>query len=417
MRARCLVPLVLVAALLVQAGGLSPPGTKIKALLMGKVMPQYPPASWFSYEPLVDYALIPTGVFGSFSFPLDEARRSVRIYFPRTRERIEEYDFFTFRGVYMEALSGTQVENTKSAVTRDGAGAFLEIGGITKNWGEGVNWPWVESTLAPVFPNDPMAGELWTQNLQGNLPYKVVVNQDPSLPPVIRMFLPFGIETVRGSWYILLIVPQPGATVWGWARGAYPGVLGEDPPWLLSWKYGGAMTWSAADSLDTPWWDGSLFESDQEYGLDIMMNIILHSLGRPLPKDVVLPNAVRQQFALLADRMSSLASYLDFIERFGVSSSRLEGAREEVEALVQKAVDSYLEGEYQLALDDAREAGTALHAVEQKAARWKDQALLWIYVIEWTIVTATMMVTGYILYALMLRRRLYKEVRTTRMLG
>jgi hypothetical protein len=115
--------------------------------------------------------------------------------------------------------------------------------------------------------------------------------------------------------------------------------------------------------------------------------------------------------------MSSLASYLDFIERFGVSSSRLEGAREEVEALVQKAVDSYLEGEYQLALDDAREAGTALHAVEQKAARWKDQALLWIYVIEWTIVTATMMVTGYILYALMLRRRLYKEVRTTRMLG
>jgi hypothetical protein len=42
-------------------------------------------------------------------------------------------------------------------ITEEGSGSFIEAGGTTMNWLEGVNGPWVDSTLAEVFPNDPGA--------------------------------------------------------------------------------------------------------------------------------------------------------------------------------------------------------------------------------------------------------------------
>ncbi len=404
---------LIAAALIGPTGGHA---QKIQALLIGKVMPEYPPASWFACEPLVDYALVPTGMFGGYSFSIEEAQRSVRAYFPRSDDKLHRYDFFTYRGVYMEAFAPSQIEAMRSAIVNRGSGALVEIGGITKNWAEGVNWPWVQSTLASVFPNDPDAGEVWAANIQAiHLPYKVVVNRDPSLPPLLRMFLPLGIEGVRGYWYIVLIVPRQGSTTWGWAKGAYPGVLGGDPPWLLSWKYHDSVTWSLADAVDAPWWDDVFYPSDQKYGLDIMMNLILYSLGRPLPDNVLLVNSVRHRFELHAQRMSTLTSYMDFVERFGVSTAKLLEAKRNVDLAMDKAMDTYLKGDYQRSLEECQEALDSIHNLEAKVVEWKNQALYWVYLTEWTAVAGTLMITGYVLYLLMLHRRLYRTVDTTRM--
>lgn len=411
------VPIVAMLVLPTMVGWPGGHAQKIQALLIGKVMPEHPPASWFAYEPSVDYALVPTGVFGAYSFPIAEAQRSVRVYFPRSQERLQEYDFLTYRGVYMEAFVPSQIEAMRSTIMEGGSGALVEIGGITKNWAEGVNWPWVQSTLASVFPNDPAAGDIWAANVQGNLPYKVVVNQDPSLPPLLRMFVPLGIESVRGYWYIVLIVPRQGATSWGWAKGAYPGVLGGDPPWLLSWRYHDSVTWSLADSLDTPWWDDAFYDSDQRYGLDIMMNMVLYSLGRPLPDDILLVNSVRQGFHLHGQRMSTLSSYLDFVEGFGVRSTRLLEAKQEVDLMTATAMDTYLQGDYELALEETQDAADAIHALEAKAVEWRNQVLYWIFLTEWAAVAGTLMITGYVLYVLMLQKRLYHAVDVTRMMG
>lgn len=319
----------------------------------------------------------------------------------------------------MEALLPVQIENLRSGIVDEGMGAFLELGGITKNWAEGVNLPWVESTLAEVFPNDPGAGEIWEKykNLYGNLAYRVEVNEDPALPPVISMFLSLGIENVRGFWYSVLLTPQQGATTWGWTRGSYPG----DPPWLLSWTYGKGMTWSVADSLDTPWWDdafnlvtGDGSSSDQQYGLDILLNIVLHSLGRPLPDDVVLLNTIRRKFQLTAEKVSTLYSFMEFVERFGVSSSRLMAEQQVVEEIIVGAEELYLDGLYQDSLSELERADDAIHELENKAMRWKDQALFWIYLIEWTAVTGTLTIAGSFTYMAMLRRRFYRQVKITR---
>jgi hypothetical protein len=338
-------------------------------------------------------------------------------------ERMAEYEFLWFRGVFMDVLLPGQIENLRSVIVEEGSGSFVEAGGLTKNWVEGVNRPWVDSTLAEVFPNDPGASDIWEeyQFSMGPLPYSVVVNQDPRLPPVVSMLIPLGIEEFR-SWYLVLAKPQQGATTWAWAKGAYPGVLGGDPPWLLSWRYGEGMTWSMASA----WWDpnygssgfpGNGVWTEQTHGLDLFVNMVLHSLGRPLPGDIVLVNTIRQRFQLLTERFSTLYYLMDFVERFGVSSSRLMAEQHLVGELVGNAEDLYLDGFYQLSLNEVDRVEDVLYELENKVIRWRNQALRWIHTIEWAAVSGTAILAGYLTYMVMLRRKFYRQVEITKFGG
>ena len=55
-----------------------------------------------------------------------------------------------------------------------------------------------------------------------------------------------------------------------------------------------------------------------------------------------------------------------------------------------------------------------LREADELALRAKQTALFWVYVIEWLVVTATLLVCATVLWALMVRRRLYREVSATR---
>jgi hypothetical protein len=378
---------------------------KVDTLMVGKGAGNLP-MGWSS-EPLVDFTNVPMGDY--FVYSIEEARRMVRLYFPRTDEAMAEFEFLWLNAVYVESLTLSQIESLRSAIVEGGSGSFTGGGGLTKNWGEGVNRAWVDSTLADVFPNDPDASDLWERfkNSLGPLGYQVVVNKNPALPPVISMFLPLGIEELRSS-YLVLMKPQQGAITWAWARGAYPGVLGEDPPLLLSWEYGEGMTWTIAQvgGPEGLW-------REQIYGLDMFVNIILHSLGRPLPEDIMLVNTVRRRFQRVADRVSSLYSYMDFVERFGASSSRLIAEQRVVEEIVVGAENLYLNGLYQDSLSELERGEEIVQDLEKMAVKWKDQALLWIYAIEWALVTGTLTLAGSFTYMVMLRRRLYRRAGLT----
>jgi hypothetical protein len=387
--------------------------SRIQMLLIGQVTPEHCPAPiWLDYEPLVEYSLVPTKLYYSMTY--EEAQRFIRIYLPRNREDLQDIDFFMFINPYFEPFTPVQIENLRAAIVEDGSGAFQTLGGITIDW-TNVNWPWVESTLAGTFPNDTTDYTAWEKQKEGNLPYRVVVNQDGSLPPVLKMFVPLGIERVPGYWTIVLIVPQDGATTWARADGAYPKASEEPPAWLLSWTYGEGMTWSVADDLDCPWWADTYHPSKQEYGLDILVNIVLHSLGRPLPEDIVLVNAVRQELELYNERRSSLSSFFEFVERFGVSSTRLLQERLRIDGIVEDARSNYIDGYHLEALELTESAHEELGSLETKTMRLKDQAHVWVYLIEWAAVTGTSMIAGYVLYMLLVRRKLYREVEVTRM--
>jgi len=54
---------------------------------------------------------------------------------------------------------------------------------------------------------------------------------------------------------------------------------------------------------------------------------------------------------------------------------------------------------------------------EAAADKVKNEALLWVYVSEWLSVTGTSLVCGFLLWTLMIRRRMYKEVAYTQFRG
>jgi hypothetical protein len=177
------------------------------------------------------------------------------------------------------------------------------------------------------------------------------------------------------------------------------------------------MTWSVADDLDVPWWSGVFYISEQEYGHDVLMNIILHSLDRPLPQDIILVNAVRRDFRTYNERISTINAFIDFIEKFGANANRLVNDMLEVDATMDLAMDHYIEGRYDQALEVAERAHDALTEFDRRTMKLKDQALVWVYVTEWAVVSGTGLLSGYVAFVLMLRKRLYRQVQVTRMTG
>jgi hypothetical protein len=73
----------------------------------------------------------------------------------------------------------------------------------------------------------------------------------------------------------------------------------------------------------------------------------------------------------------------------------------------------YMEGDYDGALAEIDNAIAAVFDLEALAVELKERALLWIYIIEWLTILATGMIFGSLLWALMVRRRLYREVGAT----
>jgi hypothetical protein len=396
---------------------------RIRVLLVGQVTPEYCSApGWFDSEPIMEYILVPTKLI--YVMRLEEARRFVRLYFPRSRKAIESYDFQMFINPYFEPFTPAQIENMRLAILETGRSAFQTLGGLTIDWLT-VNWFWVISTLAHAFPNDPMEYDLWnlnkkyclpgyTQDLGGGSYYRVQVSRDPSLPPVLTMFLPLGIEQVRGYGAIVIMTPEQGSRLWASAIGAYP-ALAPTVPWLLSWDYGEGTTWSVADDIDCPWWSGTLKPSEQKYGFDILMNIVLWTLGEPLPEDIVLVNWARQGFQAYQKEGNDMLVLLDFVERFGANTNVVLREKTDLDAVVEAAKIMHLNRDYQGALEETKQARRQLVELQKKAINLKDNALFWVYVIEWAVVSATSLLTGLTIYYIMVKRRVYREVGLTRL--
>ena len=108
-------------------------------------------------------------------------------------------------------------------------------------------------------------------------------------------------------------------------------------------------------------------------------------------------------------------SLLEFADRFGGNTAPLEEVLGAVEKLKALADEHYLNQEYDSVLDVMGEITDQLTQLADDAIRIKDQALFWVYTIEWIAVSATLMACGSAIWTLMVRRRAYREVRTTRL--
>jgi len=410
------VPPVLFLAALLLSGAASAAEMN-RVLMVGQVFPyETPVAGWFESDPAFDYVVVPvrrdTG--GWTSYPEKEARRYVRLYFPRSFDLLVEYDILCYVDTYFGHLTGNQIDMMFRAIRDSGLGGLTTLGGGI-SWVEEYRESWANSRVGLAFP---------TEYLQppGQIKYvetfTVRLVDSPTIPPVFTPFRELGIEGQVGRQAAELGARE-GATTFATMVETMMGIKDTGMPFAVAWNYGEGITWSVATDIQSDYnlfwtrWGG---DDGYKYAMDLFLNMLLYSMDRELISDIVQYHVVREQFAFYMESKSILYSLLEFVEKFGANRVAVDEEVETLDEMYVRAMDLYLVQDIDGALEVLEEVFDEMDQVSRHAMVLKDRALLWVYVVEWATVTSTLMVCAFALWTVMVRRRLYREAGLTRAL-
>jgi hypothetical protein len=366
---------------------------RAKVLLSGDIYP-CPVITLCVIDPLYEYVPLQTR-----EIPQDDAKRYARLYFPRTRELLFEYSMLFFVDCDMSPFSGKQVSYMLQGIEEGHLGTF---------WTFGPHYGSVASSdLQQVIPHE--MSKDFNSWAWGHDFYRVIFRRER--PPVFTPFVELGLENVR-AYGCGQLSPRIGTTIWG-------DMLPWRWPWMVTWEFGGTggLCWVAADDLDHPFWERTTYGfTENKYPVDILANIITYTVGGELPDDVLLPIYIRRELQDFNNGRNLFVSVLEFVEKFGADTGELYDELLTIDAGVfMDAKVAYMEGDYPDALSMAKVGNEEIKVLVDRALEARERALMWIFVIEWLTVSGTSMISGFVLWTLMVRRRIYREVETTRL--
>jgi hypothetical protein len=391
-------PLVLALILLLSSAAAAPkvdPGTgRIRLLMIGETGPTNQEATYFLFtDPMVDLSIIPAGDVAD----VETSKRFVRIYVPRTYERlaggfdvIELFDFVPY------VLMDKHIQWMHDAVRDGGLGlALVEMGWYSvTDWTGNDAEAWMATSLYPAYPCDLVIGKG-----NKNTAFMEIVDEDPlvDLPGFERVQMT-GVKT-HG-----IQIARAGSRLFTrWAEGKEDaivgGTYGEGSTMMIP------MGWDNVPAETARGWD---------YYVDLVLNHVYYVAKVPLPEDPALARRIRLAFNDFHTRQALAFSILEFIDRFGANTGKLEERIIQLESQKADAQDLYVQGDYQGSWEALDLAIQGLSEISQDSMKLKERAFLWIYVVEWLAVTGTLLVCGFVLWSLMVRRQLYREVSLTR---
>jgi len=106
---------------------------------------------------------------------------------------------------------------------------------------------------------------------------------------------------------------------------------------------------------------------------------------------------------------------VDIVDSFGGDFAAVTAAAMDCDGARAAADKLYFSGEYTSALEAYDFAIRLVNEKVDEARVLARRALFNVYLIEWAAVTGTFLLSGFALYTLMVRRKLYAEVRLTRL--
>jgi hypothetical protein len=359
-------------------------------------------------EPAIDITLVPARAFG-MELPDEYLHRLSRIYFPRNKDSLLLNDVLFFYAPRLDFFTSQQQAMMADFVGTEGK---VSIAYPLSNHAE-VQIPWLNSPLSGVFPVDMerFAFEssvgminLWWDNRAFRLAR--------GLPPVFSVFESTGIYDVRVYRVCRPCYAKEGATTWLYMIDGPPG--NPEAPAFVSWPYGDSEAWAFGAPHPGP---GEHWESVGTWWELVFLNIFYHSSGKEILsfEEGVTKRSVKTQFSYFRDSASLFQSIVDFVSKVGANTVQAESILGKANQAKSGAETDYLERRYGEAGDKMQDALQLVERAMDEAQQAKDSALFWVYVSEWLATTAVALISGVLLWWLMVRRSLYKEVAITQL--
>ncbi len=383
--------LILLLVALPTIGARVGPGGTVRAICFGDVIDQYGGFNSFVVirtDPAIDTTLVPSrpGYLGSY----DAALRNMRMYMTRNYATlIQEQDLILTSDADRTVFTTQWIDWLVRSVTDGGLG--LEwLGSIASSSFES----WEGTTLAEIAPTSP--GKEY--DVSGS--FRVEVEKEDE---VLMDALPW--ERAPPLANINTQIPKRGSEVW--ARIEHP----DRHPLITHWEIGEGVVICFASKFPNgvvPW------AREWGYFPQAMIYLVYRTAEKELPRDPLLFQNLLSGFYEYEQMNSMVVSLFSFIERFGGRVDSLYERLDEIAADKAGADDVYMEGRFEECLDIMAEIKEEQYSVMEASFKARDTALFWVHVTEWCATTGALILGGMLVWALMIRRKLYRDVEVTR---
>lgn len=355
-------------------------------------------------DPLFSINLVAASLRGFGGWELPDVQRAVRLYMPRNYDALlSNFDVIVLDNANVFAVPSVQIEMLARGV-REGRKGFLMTGGW-ESFGGNNNPAWGPTAIGDLLPTVDIEGT-WVER------GRVVIDSEDN---EFMSSLPW---EKKSEWmyefHHNLVEVKEGARQLAHTEENLFGPA--EHPLFVTWEMPvGATVFACTGeiSMMSPFFG---FLGWRYYG-DFGANLGLYLAERPVPQDVELVHLVRETMFEAQTRSGLLLSLLEFIENFGANTQDVMEMMDEIDEVIASARPLYLDLRFEEVLEVYDEVQDMFTEVEAEALRLKNRALLWIFVVEWLAVSGTAMVAGVLLWTIMVRRRLYKEVRVTKFVG
>jgi len=346
---------------------------------------------------------------GGAATPLADVHKYMRIYMPRSYEQLlRQYDVIVLSDAYRGAFTLRQLGWFKSAVVQEGLGLVM-VGGLD-SFGASSSRPaasWsgsIVEEILPVIVPPPAGHHNWIHVALAGGCARIQIEDHEN--EFIRS-LPFQ-PPPKYTWCFngQIVYQKEGSS--RLARYILPRF--GNPPCYVTWMQGRGRTFAMMHD-----WSGNSEFSRWDYYPDFAINLMLYLAGRELPEDYLTVHQYREEITRVAVGKRIILSFISFVESFGGNPERIDKELVSLDSMVSHAEDLYLENDFVSALSAARRAVEKLKEVEILSMKVKNQALFWVYVVEYLSVTGVALLSGFALWTLMVRRKLYAEVGVTRL--
>lgn len=400
----CLVVLIVAfAALLLppeSLGRVDDETLRARVLYLGDA--SFPPnqlvLQWIMAEPRFSLTIVPCDTY-FISLPV--AMRMTRLYLPRSYAGLNAtQDVVVLHNIEPAIIPGKVLASIQRAVEEDAFGLGL-ISYMFWGAGAGTNAVEVWMTLAiyDAFPAEIDTGRDIPAAMGRT--YWTVVRRDPilNLPDLEKQ--PMQVFGNHGGD----IWPRPGSVIHAVWRG-------RGTPVLVTGDYGTGRTLQLGHGWHNP--PDHVFQN-YRYMPDLHYNQLYFLADVSPPEDIELAHRTRELFIDVRVRKSVTIATMDFVDRFGARLDELEDELSKLDPMVREAERSYLSGDFQAAREVLEDVMETYPIIEEKLAKLKERTMMWIYLSEWVVIVSTAMMCGVLVWGLMVRRRLYRAVATTRL--